>query len=212
MAEKRLYDAAVKGDVKSLLDLLKEDPLILDRVSFTCYNKTPLHIATICQHTAFVQEIVQRNPLLAAELDSHQSSSLHIASAKGYAEIAKAIVSAAPDNDDGDTILHLAVRTKHFETVQYLMETTGIDMNAKNANGYTALDILEQTPTDLKDTNNYLSIKKCLMSKACNSINSQTQPIKCVMSILLLGNTVRLVDRWLQKRGITVWRPRRFRD
>ncbi|CAI9784923.1 unnamed protein product [Fraxinus pennsylvanica] len=308
MAEKRLYDAAVEGDVKSLLDLLKEDPLILDRVSFTCSNKTPLHIATICQRTAFVQEIVQRNPLLAAELDSHQSSALHIASAKGYAEIVK--------DEDGDTILHLAVRTIHFETVQYLMGSTGIDVNAKNANGHTALDILELTPTYLRDANNYLSIKNCLQPKACNSINPQTQPIKwltkkrdaimvvailiatmafqagvtppggvwqdnatddshkageavmasihpkalfmwslmvimwltvtstavtyavsivvvtpeknrkslgnvieiglivwcSVMAILLVGNTVRLVDRWLQKRGITVWRPRRFRD
>ncbi|XP_022880961.1 ankyrin repeat-containing protein At5g02620-like [Olea europaea var. sylvestris] len=178
-------------------------------------------------NTAFVQEIAQRNPLLAAELDSHQSSSLHIASAKGYAEIVKAIVSAAPDmclardfhgrnplhlaaingqvmvfneliktsslvvqekadrgqtvlhlcvkhkqlqvmeiilrvindyeffnakNDDGDTILHLAVQTKHFETVQYLIGNTGIDGNAKNANDYTALDILELTPTDLRNT------------------------------------------------------------
>ncbi|XP_022862544.1 ankyrin repeat-containing protein ITN1-like isoform X1 [Olea europaea var. sylvestris] len=421
MAENKLYDAAVKGDVKSLLDLLKEDPLILDRVSFTCSDKTPLHIATIFQHTAFVQEILRRNPLLAAELDSHQSSSLHIASAKGYAEIVKAIVSAAPDmclvrdchgrnplhlaaingqvrvfneliktsslavrekadrgqtllhlcvkhkqlqvmgiilwvindyefvnakNDNGDTILHLAVRTKHIETVQYLMGTTGIDVNAKNANGYTALDILELTPTELRDTDNYLSIKNCLQPKAFDSINPRIQPIKwltkkrdavmvvailiatmafqagvtppggvwqddatdnshkageaimahvhpkayerfirantiafvsslstilllisglpfrrrlfmwslmvimwltvtstavtyavsidvftpkkdkkslghviqiglivwcSVMGILLVGNTVRLLDWWLQKRGITVWRPRRFR-
>ncbi|CAI9784925.1 unnamed protein product [Fraxinus pennsylvanica] len=166
MAEKRLYDAAVKGDVKSLLDLLKEDPLILDRVSFTCSNKTPLHIATICQHTAFVQEVVQRNPLLAAELDSQQLSSLHIASAKGYAEIVKAIVSAAPD------------MTKHFETVQYLMGSTRIDVNAKNANGYTALDILDLTPTYWRDANNYLSIKNCLQPWASNSNNTQTQPIK----------------------------------
>ncbi|CAA3000200.1 ankyrin repeat-containing BDA1-like [Olea europaea subsp. europaea] len=33
-----------------------------------------------------------------------------------------------------------------------------------------------------------------------------------VMGILLVGNTVRLLDWWLQKRGITVWRPTRFRD
>lgn len=81
-------------------------------------------------------------------------------------------------NDDGDTILHLAVRTKYFETVQYLMGSTGIDVDAKNANGYIALDILELTPTYLRDANNYLSSKNFLQPKACNSINPQTQPIK----------------------------------
>ncbi|CAA2987297.1 ankyrin repeat-containing At5g02620-like [Olea europaea subsp. europaea] len=367
MAENKLYDAAVKGDIRSLLDLLKEDPLILDRVSFTCSNKTPLHIATICQHTAFVQEIAQRNPLLAAELDSHQSSSLHIASAKGYAEIVKAIVSAAPDmclardfhgrnplhlaaingqvmvfneliktsslvvqekadrgqtvlhlcvkhkqlqvmeiilrvindyeffnakNDDGDTILHLAVQTKHFETVQYLIGNTGIDGNAKNANDYTALDILELTPTDLRNTGNYviylwrdsimvLAILTATIAfqagvtppggvwqdnatdnshKAGEAVMAHIHPkayrsfcrlfmwslvvimwstvtstvITYALSIAVvrpqkhrkqliytigIGLTVWssimevwLLNRWPQKRGITMWKPRRFRD
>ncbi|CAA2995913.1 Hypothetical predicted protein [Olea europaea subsp. europaea] len=205
-----------------------------------------------------------------------------------------------------------------MQTVQYLIGNTGIDVNAKNANGYTALDILELTPTELRDTDNYLSIKNCLQPKAFDSINPRIQPIKwltkkrdaimvvailiatmafqagvtppagvwqddatdnshkageaimahihpiayerlfmwslmvimwltvtstavtyavsidvftpkkdkkslghviqiglivwcSVMGILLVGNTVRLLDWWLQKRGITVWRPRRFR-
>ncbi|KAL2545079.1 Ankyrin repeat-containing protein ITN1 [Forsythia ovata] len=252
MAEKRLYDAAATGNVKSLLDLLQEDPLTLYRASFTCSNKSPLHVATILQHTAFVQEIVKRNPLLAEELESQKSSPLHIASGKGFVEIVKALLSAAPDmclvrdchgrnplhlaaingqsevlneliqkrplaarekadrgqtvlhlclkhnqlqvmkiimrvindyefvngkDDDGDSILHLAVRDKQLETIQYLMESTVIDENAKNANGYTALDILELTPRDLRDAN-YLAIKHSLQTKARNIMNPQTQPIK----------------------------------
>ncbi|KAL2517920.1 Ankyrin repeat family protein [Abeliophyllum distichum] len=254
MAEKRLYDAAATGNVKSLLDLLEQDPFILYRASFTCSYKSPLHVATILKHTAFVQEIVKRNPLLAEELESQKSSPLHIASGKGYVEIVKALLSAAPDmclvrdchgrnplylaaingrpevlneliqnqkiplaarekvdrgqtvlhlcvkhnqlqvmeiimrvvndyefvngkDDDGDTILHLAVRDKQLEIIQYLMGSTIIDVNTKNANGYTALDILELTPKDLRDTN-YLAIKNSLQPKACNSRNPQTRPIK----------------------------------
>lgn len=33
-----------------------------------------------------------------------------------------------------------------------------------------------------------------------------------VMGILLVGNTLRLIDRWLKNKGVIVWRPRRFRN
>ncbi|KAH6782963.1 hypothetical protein C2S52_007922 [Perilla frutescens var. hirtella] len=33
-----------------------------------------------------------------------------------------------------------------------------------------------------------------------------------VMGVLLVGNTIRLIDKWLKKRGVVVWRPRRFRN
>ncbi|CAA2973796.1 26S proteasome regulatory complex, subunit PSMD10 [Olea europaea subsp. europaea] len=146
MAENKLYDAAVKGDIRSLLDLLKEDPLIFDRVSFTCSNKTPLHIATICQHTAFVQEIAQRNPLLAAELDSHQSSSLHIASAKGYAEIVKATVSASPDmclarDFHGRNPLHLAAINGQVMVFNELIKTSSLAVQEKADRGQTVLHL-----------------------------------------------------------------------
>lgn len=32
-----------------------------------------------------------------------------------------------------------------------------------------------------------------------------------VMGVLLVGNTIRLFDKWLKNRGIVIWRPRRFR-
>ncbi|KAG6409536.1 hypothetical protein SASPL_127576 [Salvia splendens] len=33
-----------------------------------------------------------------------------------------------------------------------------------------------------------------------------------VMGVLLVGNTIRLFDKWLKNRGVVIWRPKRFRN
>ncbi|KAL3844269.1 hypothetical protein ACJIZ3_001672 [Penstemon smallii] len=246
-AEKSLYDAAAIGNVATLCKLTVSDPLILDRVSYTCPNKTPLHIATLKGHLPFVQKILNLNPLLAEELDSQQSSALHIASAKGYVEIVRELLLAAPDmclsrdsqgrnplhlaaikgcpqvlielvrvsplaarenlerglivlhvcvkvnqlealktlvpflnelinarNDYGDTILHMAVRNKQNEIIQYLVERTNIDVNAQNSKGQTAFDILEQSPTDTRNS----EINEILTTGLCKSKTNPKRPEK----------------------------------
>ncbi|KAK6162016.1 hypothetical protein DH2020_001857 [Rehmannia glutinosa] len=223
MAENRLYNAAAKGDERALQELLNEDEFLLDRVSYTCPNKTPLHVATINGHLAFVRQILNRNPQLAEELDAQRSSALHVASAKGYVEIARELLSAAPDmclsrdsqgrnplhlaamkgrvevlaelpvggfedfganlsefidskNDDGDTILHMAVMDKQIEIIRYLVGNTNIDVNATNSKGQTAMAILEQSPPDKTIS----EIRKILRPGLCNSHNThkQSQPVK----------------------------------
>ena len=52
--ERRIYEAAVEGSVISLLNLLQEDPLVLDRFMVGCYAETPLHIASMLGHLDFV--------------------------------------------------------------------------------------------------------------------------------------------------------------
>ncbi|KAG8368699.1 hypothetical protein BUALT_Bualt15G0072800 [Buddleja alternifolia] len=128
MAEKRLYDAASTGDTNSLQELLQEDPLLLNRVSFTSPNKTPLHIATIHCQLPFIEEILNLNPQLAEELDSQLSSPLHIASAKGHVEIARKLLSAAPDmclsrDCQGRNPLHVAAMKGHVEVLAEIIQT-----------------------------------------------------------------------------------------
>ncbi|XP_059274839.1 ankyrin repeat-containing protein BDA1-like [Lycium ferocissimum] len=231
--EKRLYEAAVEGDVRALQELLQQDALILDRLTLTCFNETPLHIAVMRGHIEFVRLILAQNPQLAAELDSRKSSALHIASAKGRRQIVKMLLLVNPEmclacdrdgrnplhfaaikgrvdvikelihirpraalgttingenvlylcvkhnqlevlkalmeigwdheflnakDGDGHTILHLAVADKQIETAKYLLKTNQIDVNAMDANGNTALDILAQSWRDMTD----LSIGECL--------------------------------------------------
>ncbi|XP_070038663.1 ankyrin repeat-containing protein BDA1-like isoform X1 [Nicotiana tomentosiformis] len=225
--QKRLYEAAAEGDVTTLQELLQKDGLILDRVlTLTCFNETPLHVATMRGHVEFVKLILTQNPHLAAELDFLKSSALHIASVKGYIEIVKELVIVNPEmclardrngrnplhlaaikgrvevikelirirpsavlattNDgenilhlcvknnqlevlkmlmemmsnheflnardgDGYTILHLAVTDKQIETVKYLLTNNKIEVNLKDDNGNTALDILAQSRRDMND-------------------------------------------------------------
>ncbi|CAA3013699.1 26S proteasome regulatory complex, subunit PSMD10 [Olea europaea subsp. europaea] len=132
-----------------------------------------------------VNELIKTSSLAVWEKAERGHTVLHLCVKHKQLQVMKIILRVINDyefvnakNDDGDAMLHLAVRTKHFETVQYLMGNNGIDVNAKNANDYTALDILELTPTDLRNTDNYLSIKNCLQPKACDSINPQNQQMK----------------------------------
>ncbi|WMV41987.1 hypothetical protein MTR67_035372 [Solanum verrucosum] len=231
--EKRLYEASVKGDVRVLQELLEQDSLILDRLTLTCFNEPPLHIAALCGHIEFVRLILARNPQLASELDSRKSSALHVASAKGHlhivkmlllvnaelclardcdggnplhlaaikdrVEVIKELIHVRPraalgtmingenvlhlcvkhnqlevlkvlmeigwdhvflnaKDGDGHNILHLAVADKQIETAKYLLKTHHIDVNAMDANGNTALDILAQSRRGVND----LSIGECL--------------------------------------------------
>ncbi|PIN21534.1 26S proteasome regulatory complex, subunit PSMD10 [Handroanthus impetiginosus] len=146
MAEKWLYNAAAKGDEKTLDELLKEDPLVLDRVSYTSPNKTPLHIATIKGHLPFVEQTLNHNPHLAEELDSQQSSALHAASAKGYLEIVKKLLSAAPDmclsrDSQGRNRLHLAAIKGHARVLEELIGMAPFAAREKMDRGLTLLHL-----------------------------------------------------------------------
>lgn len=225
--ERRLSEAAMEGSVSYLLELLQEDPLILDRIIVSCISETPLHIAAMLGHLNFVKELLNRSPELATELDARGSSPLHLASAKGHLEIVKELllanseismvrnedgriplhlaavkgrfevvselVSVKPEStrvltdrgetvlhlcvvhnrleclqllvetigkddeminckdSDGNNILHIAVAKKQIEMVKFLLTSTGVELNALTTIGSTALDILTQSPRDLRD-------------------------------------------------------------
>ncbi|KAF8406847.1 hypothetical protein HHK36_005968 [Tetracentron sinense] len=225
--ERKLHEAAMKGSVTSLLELLQEDPLLLDRIIAACIADTPLHIAVMLGHIDFAKQVLSRRPELASESDSKGSSPLHLASAKGYEELVKELllidseiclsrdqngrtplqiatikgrvtilselIRVKPESTrvltdrgetilhlcvkhnrlaslqllvgsiqedellnwkdhDGNTILHLAVARKQIEAIQFLLTTTRVEVNVLNANGSTALDVLQQSSRDLRDT------------------------------------------------------------
>ncbi|PIN00114.1 26S proteasome regulatory complex, subunit PSMD10 [Handroanthus impetiginosus] len=146
MAEKGLYDAAAKGDEKALHELLQEDPLLLNRVSYTSPNKTPLHVATIHGHLPFVEQILNHNPHLAKELDSQQSAALHVASANGYVEIVKKLLSAAPDicmsrDSQGRNPLHLAAIKGHVRVLEELFRVAPFAAREKVTGGLSLLHL-----------------------------------------------------------------------
>ncbi|GMG99152.1 hypothetical protein Nepgr_000992 [Nepenthes gracilis] len=244
--ERRLYDAALEGDVDLLLELLREDPLILHRYEVSEANSvgSPLHVVAKLGHVRFATEILNRKPELAEELDSRKSSPLHLASGKGHLEIVKSLLLVSPemclardidgrnplhiatvkgqhrvldemvrtvpraarervslagdtvlhlcvkykrpealkllldscvgDNEmlnakdgDGNSILHLAVADKQLEVIKHLLKNDKINKNAKNTNGYTAMDIFSHCPSDVnKDRDIRNALRRAKVQRA----------------------------------------------
>ncbi|GJS75867.1 ankyrin repeat-containing domain, PGG domain protein [Tanacetum coccineum] len=179
--EKLLYEASLEGNTIVLLELLQDNPLILDRLTLNRHGDVPLHIASMLGHGDFVCEILTRKPHLAMESDSLNHLPLHIASAKGHVEIVKSLVSANPEtclarDRDGGTPLHLAAikgrsdvvkelvqaqpHAARVMTIRLLLLNTTIEVNSTNTNGETPLDILAQVPRDLTYQHIMLSLTR----------------------------------------------------
>uniref|UniRef100_A0A803NEM1 PGG domain-containing protein n=1 Tax=Chenopodium quinoa TaxID=63459 RepID=A0A803NEM1_CHEQI len=129
-ATTKLYDAALKGDVPSLLHLLSEDPLILDRCIIRksgSFMQSPLHVAAKLGHVNFTEEIIKQKPELVELVDQiKRSSPLHIASAKGNLQIVKALLAVNPSicythDQDGKTPVHVAAINGQVDVLEALL-------------------------------------------------------------------------------------------
>ncbi|KAL7125955.1 hypothetical protein ABFS83_14G151800 [Erythranthe nasuta] len=89
--DKRLIDAAKKGDVEKLRNLIEEDPFLLRSVSLSD-EETPLHIACIAGHLDFVKELLSQHPGFAEELSKDGFTPLHVASFCGDVGIVKELL------------------------------------------------------------------------------------------------------------------------
>ncbi|KAJ0682693.1 putative ankyrin repeat-containing domain, PGG domain, ankyrin repeat-containing domain superfamily [Helianthus annuus] len=126
--ETKLYEASLSGDVQALNALLDQDQLILDRLSLTAFNETPLHIAAIRGHHQFATVLLTQNPKLAIALDSQRRTPLHLASAKDNIEMVQELVRVGGRDlccfrdQDGLTPLHLAAVNECLEVVKVLVQ------------------------------------------------------------------------------------------
>ncbi|KAI6682164.1 hypothetical protein NL676_036045 [Syzygium grande] len=90
--ESELYEAAVEGNVPSLLELLAKDKLLLERIMNGNHTENRLHIAAMLGHLGFVEEVLAQKAELAREQDSQSSTPLHLVAAKGYLNIAASLL------------------------------------------------------------------------------------------------------------------------
>lgn len=127
MIEKKLYNASLAGSVESLHALMQEDELTLARVSVTCFNETPLHVAAMLGHLEFARALLYYKPdLFVTRLDSEGRSPLHLASANGYIEIVRLLLTADPEvclirDEERRTPLHLAIMNGQIDVVKELV-------------------------------------------------------------------------------------------
>ena len=146
--DKRLYEAALAGSATSLLELLHEDALILDRALVSCASDTPLHIAAILGHVDFAREMLTQKREFAFELNSQGFTPLHLAAAKGYIEIVKELLQTGSSGDiclvrdgDGRTPLHSAAIKGRLNVMQKLLQTKPEAGLVKTDQGETILHL-----------------------------------------------------------------------
>lgn len=134
--EKKLIEAAMKGDKSTIDELLQEDPLILHRIS-SLTNETPLHIAVTCGNLDFVAAILNYSNInhnnFLTKSDSSGRYPLHLACAGGHVEIAKELYRTCPEvskfrDQDGRTPLELAAVNEHVEILSFLLFQQATDI------------------------------------------------------------------------------------
>ncbi|KAK3430125.1 hypothetical protein EUGRSUZ_E01648 [Eucalyptus grandis] len=94
--ERRMLEAARKGNVHELEDLISSNELILEEMDLEGAGHTPLHVACVAGHLDFVRELLKRTPKLAEKVNTDGFSPLHIAAARGDVEIARELLTMGP--------------------------------------------------------------------------------------------------------------------
>ncbi|KAG5564189.1 hypothetical protein RHGRI_000399 [Rhododendron griersonianum] len=127
--EEWLCDAAMRGDIESLKEIMKIDDYILDKVLVGSFKgKNPLHMATSTGQKEFVLELLEYKQDLAKAVDRELGTALHIASSKGYLEIVELLVEVslemcAARDREGNNPLHIAAMKGNVEVLKLLLRT-----------------------------------------------------------------------------------------
>lgn len=158
-----LHTAAGKGQVEVVKYLLESSDIIN---SIDNQGNTALHVAASRGQLAVVEALIVASPSLVYSRNNGGETFLHVAISGfqtpyfsrldhqinlmkqlvcGKISNVEEIVNA--ENNDGRTALHLAVIGNiHSELVELLMTVCSINVNTRDKDGMTPLDILKQRP------------------------------------------------------------------
>ncbi|GMP94885.1 hypothetical protein CsSME_00044156 [Camellia sinensis var. sinensis] len=151
-----LHLASAKGHVQIVQALILVDPdMCLARDKD---GTNPLHLAVMKGKVDVLKVLVQANPHAAEVVMDRGETILHLCVMRNQFESLKELMDTIKNKEfvnaidgGGHTILHLAVANKQVEVLEYLLSNGRVDVNVKNASGFTALDILAQVGKDVEN-------------------------------------------------------------
>ncbi|RVX17643.1 Ankyrin repeat-containing protein BDA1 [Vitis vinifera] len=178
--ETPLHIAALLGHADFAKEILLQKPELAAELDYR--RSSPLHLAAAKGYIEIVKELLFVNPEMCLACDRDGRNPVHLAAMRGHVHVLKELVQAKPHatwaalprdaheimsakDDNGFTILHLAVADKQLEchrvwdrmdssrqsNHKLSTSSTSIEVNAVNLNGCTASDILAQSRRDVQD-------------------------------------------------------------
>lgn len=152
-----LHLAAAKGHVEIVEELLRADAEVcLVRNS---YGRNALHMAAIKGRAAVIAVMVRFKPECTRLLTDRGETCLNLCVKWNRLEELKFLAEFMSRNgeflnwkdSEGNSTLHIAVTKKNIEIINHLLTLNGLEVNALNKNGSTPMDVLRQSPRDLRD-------------------------------------------------------------
>ncbi|KAJ6314795.1 hypothetical protein OIU78_018305 [Salix suchowensis] len=158
-----LHAAAARGQVEVVKDLIASFEIINSTDNL---GNTALHIAAYRGQSSVVEALIVASPLLTSSINIAGETFLHMA-VSGFQnpafrrldrqiELMKQLMSGKvfkmediinAKNNDGRTALHMAIiGNVHSDLTKLLMSARSINVNVRDADGMTPLDLLRQRP------------------------------------------------------------------
>ncbi|KAJ4957600.1 hypothetical protein NE237_024711 [Protea cynaroides] len=166
-----LHLSSAKGHLEIVKHLLPINPSVC--LARDEDGRTPLHLAAMKDRIEVLNELLKAKPEACWMRDDRGDTILHLCIRHNSFEALKLLVHSVSDDefvnlkdDDGNCLLHLAVMKKQLEMLKFLLDCTKVKVNSLNAYGFTALDVLLQSPRDLKDMD---ILKSLLHARAMRS-------------------------------------------
>ncbi|KAF8028538.1 hypothetical protein BT93_E1230 [Corymbia citriodora subsp. variegata] len=147
--ERRLLEAARKGNIPELKDLISSNEQILEEMALEGAGHTPLHVACVGGHLDFVRELLKHMPKLAEKVNPGGFSPLHIVAARGDVEIAEELLKVGT---------HLCSLKGRERRIPLHYAVVNGEVNVMKVLLYKSPESVEET-TALEETALHLAVK-----------------------------------------------------
>ncbi|KAI6706431.1 hypothetical protein NL676_009393 [Syzygium grande] len=144
--ERRLFEAAQKGNVDELIDLIRSNGLILEEAALEGAGHTPLHVACVAGHLNCVRELLKLMPKFTEKVNADGFSPLHIAAAQGHVDIASELLRGrqhlcSVKGRERRIPLHYAVVNGELNVMKLLLSASPESAEETTAREETALHL-----------------------------------------------------------------------